>query len=180
MGVTNDIAGKGIHMGDPVEIVDYNPLWAEKFMQLKARVVRTLGESLAVAVEHVGSTAVPGLAAKPVIDIDVVVPSTIEIPAAIEGLTTLGYRHEGEKGINGRVAFHWPPGEERHHLYVCPSDSPELRRHLDFRNFLRAHPEEIRRYADLKRSLAAQFRNDRIAYNEGKGNYVREVLAKVH
>lgn len=93
-------------------------------------VLDALGEELALAVEHVGSTAVPGLAAKPVVDIDAVVPSAEDVPLAVERLERAGYRHEGDLGIPGREAFEPPADAPWHHLYVLAADSEELRRHL--------------------------------------------------
>ncbi|MHB0886957.1 MAG: GrpB family protein [Bacillota bacterium] len=162
-------------MPEPVIIIDYDPEWPRRFAVLKARAASALGD-LAVAIEHVGSTAVPGLAAKPIIDIDVVVGSAADVPPAIERLAAIGYVHEGEKGIPGREAFRWPAGEARHHLYLLARNNPELRRHLAFRDYLRAHPDAAREYGELKRRLAGRFRDDREAYTEGKTEFVTRVL----
>src|ERR1700677_1324327 len=122
---------------DPVLIQDYDPAWPEAFSKLAARVKAALN-SLAVTVEHIGSTAVPGLAAKPIIDLDVVLASAADLPEAIRLLATIGYVHEGDLGIPGREAFRSPPGEPRHHLYLLATGAAELRRHLAFRDALRA------------------------------------------
>ena len=165
-------------ISDAIEVHPYDPHWPQQFAETAARVRQALGTSLIVAMEHVGSTAVPGLAAKPVIDLNLVIPSTAELPTAITGLATIGYVHEGDKGIPGRDAFRWPPGEPRHHLYVCAAASAELRRQLLFRDYLRAHSEEARQYERLKRELAARFREDRLAYSEGKTPFIQAVLRK--
>src|SRR5262245_17837584 len=102
---------------DPLVIQDYDPLWRDRFAVLAARTQTALG-GLALRIEHVGSTAVPGLAAKPVVDLDVVVAAHADVNEAIRRLERLGYAHKGNAGIEGREAFQWPPGEERHHLYV--------------------------------------------------------------
>jgi len=139
-----------------------------------------------LAVEHVGSTAVPGLAAKPIIDIDVVIRSRDELGEVVAALSGAGYEHQGDLDVPGREAFRrggpdvprdgtgrvWPP----HHLYVCHTDSDELRRHLAFRDFLRTHPDHAKRYAELKRSLAARCADDRETYTEGKSAFVWEVI----
>jgi GrpB-like predicted nucleotidyltransferase (UPF0157 family) len=166
----------GAPMPDPVVIVAYDPRWPETFHALRQRIVDVLGE-VAPSVEHVGSTAVPGLAAKPIIDLDVVV-QLADLPIAIVRLATLGYAHEGERGVPGREAFRWPPGEPRHHLYVCPAGSPELRRHLLFRDYLRTHPEAAAAYAALKRDAAHRFREDRGAYTAAKDPFVEDVLRR--
>jgi GrpB-like predicted nucleotidyltransferase (UPF0157 family) len=127
-------------------------------------------------VEHIGSTAVPGLAAKPVVDIDVIV---CDVPAAIRGLASLGYSHEGDLGIVGREAFRWPPGETRHHLYVMAEASLELKRHVAFRDALRADRALRERYAELKRSLAAQHPQDRNRYTEGKSAFITAALREL-
>lgn len=115
----------------PVEIVDYDPQWPATFCQLRDRIAAVLGP-LAIRIEHVGSTAVPGLAAKPIIDLDVVIGSRINLPAVISRLGALGYDHEGDLGIPGREAFITPPGAPAHHLYVCAADSLNLRATLPF------------------------------------------------
>jgi GrpB-like predicted nucleotidyltransferase (UPF0157 family) len=120
-------------MPGPVLIVDYDPHWPDLFEELRAPVVAALGD-LIVCVEHVGSTAVPGLAAKPIIDMDVVVPSVADIPEAIRRLAILGYVHRGDLGISGREALTSPAGKPSHHLYVCALDSEELRRHRSLRD----------------------------------------------
>ncbi|HEY3322487.1 MAG TPA: GrpB family protein [Planctomycetota bacterium] len=162
-------------MGAPIDVVDYDKRWPQIFEALRLRVVTTLG-SVALAVEHVGSTSVPGLAAKPIIDMDVVVGSEAAVPVAIQRLATLGYVHRGNLGVAGREAFQSPPDAPAHHLYVCAADAEALRRHLCFRNFLRAHPDEARAYAELKKTLALRFRNDRDAYTEAKTGFVLAVL----
>src|SRR5271168_241502 len=106
-------------MTNPVIVVDYDLQWAEVFAELRSTLAAALG-GLAVAIEHVGSTAVPGLPAKPIIDIDVVVPSPAKVPEAIARLATIGYVHQGDLGIAGREAFASPPNTPAHHLYVCP------------------------------------------------------------
>ena len=162
-------------VSDPVYIAEYNPAWPRKFEALARRVRAGLGD-LVRRVEHVGSTAVPGLPAKPVIDLDVVVASRIEMPGAIEKLAAIGYAHRGDLGVEGREAFRVPPGEERHHLYLLPDGAEELARHLAFRDALRADSRLRDEYAALKRRLADQYRNDRPAYTAGKTDFVESVL----
>jgi GrpB-like predicted nucleotidyltransferase (UPF0157 family) len=162
---------------EPVAVVDYDPRWPTEFERLRARAAAALGD-LAVAIEHVGSTAVPGLAAKPVIDLDVVVRRPEDVAHAIERLASIGYVHSGDLGLPGREAFAWPEGEERHHLYVCAEGAEPLRLHLALRDHLRSHPEDAARYAAVKRELAARHRHDRIAYTDGKDEVIREILAR--
>ncbi len=172
----------------PVVIVSHNPAWPLQFAALRQVLQDALG-GLSEAIEHVGSTSVLGLAAKPIIDVDVVIHSRDELSEAIRRLGALGYTHEGDLGVPGREAFaraddqtpldssgrRWP----EHHLYVCAKDSLELARHLVFRDYLRANPGTALAYGDLKLRLAERYRNDREAYTEGKAAFVEEVLRKV-
>lgn len=164
----------------PVVVVEYDPRWPHAFERLRERVAAALG-NLAVAIEHVGSTSVPELAAKPIVDLDVVVPSAEEVPEAIRRLATIGYAHQGDLGIPGREAFNGPPGEAglpAHHLYVCPADGAELHRHLAFRDYLRRHPDAVAAYTAIKREGAGRFPDDRDAYQEYKSAVVREILER--
>jgi GrpB-like predicted nucleotidyltransferase (UPF0157 family) len=160
-----------------VLVLDYDPNWPVVFQSLRKRIAETLGD-MAAAIEHVGSTAVPNLAAKPIIDIDVLLASEAMLPAAIERLASLGYIHQGNLGVPEREAFLAPAGDPLHHLYVCPPRSAEFRRHLAFRNYLRAHPQDAKVYGELKRALASQFREDRPGYVNAKGEYVEELTSR--
>ena len=164
-------------MGEPVEIAEYDPGWAAFFAARRDAIAAALGP-LAQRIEHVGSTSVPGLAAKPIVDMDVVIAARDDLAPVIERLSGLGYLHEGDLGVAGREAFAAPEGLPRHHLYVCAADSRELARHLAFRDYLRAHPEAVRAYAELKRSLAARQRDDREAYTSAKTEFVEQVLTR--
>ena len=157
-------------MPDPIVIIDYSPAWPLEFERLRDRAAAAVG-NLAIAIEHVGSTAVPGLAAKPVIDLVIVVEPE-DVQAAIDRLTVIGYVHQGNLGVEGREAFGVPEGERRHHLYVSPTDSQELRAQLAFRNRLRADPELAAEYEALKRELAWRFRDDRVGYTDAKTAFV--------
>lgn len=124
-----------------------------------------------------GSTAVPGLAAKPVIDLDVVIADRTDLSALIKRLRPLGYHHEGDLGVPGREAFTTPAGAPPHHLYVCAVGTPVLNRHLAFCDTLRANAELAQAYGDLKRDLAAKLDDDRAGYTEAKTRFVEDVLA---
>src|SRR5262245_8084049 len=101
-----------------VVVVDYDRAWPEMFAALRAWLWPVVGD-LASSIEHIGSTSVPGLAAKPIIDFDIVVPSAERVPAVIERLAGLGYRHRGDLGVPGREAFYRPRSTLAHQLYVC-------------------------------------------------------------
>ena len=164
-------------MPEPVVIVDYDPDWPRLFDEFSAPLFAELGD-LIVAVEHVGSTAVPGLVAKPIIDLDLVVPSASDIPLAVARLAVLGYVHLGDVGIPGREAFLWPAQKARHHLYVCPVDSEELDRHRSFRDYLLTHPDEANAYGALKKAAAIRYSDDRDAYVGAKSSFVESVLKR--
>ncbi len=162
----------------PVTLVErYSPDWPNRFTTLKNRFETKLRGHI-VAIEHVGSTSVPGMTAKPIIDIDIVIEEG-QFETVKSLLGTLGYFHQGDLGIPQRDAF-GPTDVDlkkslpQHHPYVCPETSPELKRHLAFRDFLRRSPEYVRRLSNLKWELALKFENDRQAYMDGK-----EVLCKV-
>jgi GrpB-like predicted nucleotidyltransferase (UPF0157 family) len=159
---------------EPVDVVDYDPTWPEEFERLKSRVVAVLGDE-AVVVEHVGSTAVPGLAAKPVVDLYAVV---VDIARASALLRTVGYVPEGELGVPGRLGFAWPDGERRHHLYICHPNHAGLESVVRFRDYMRNHDREASEYSELKRELAISHRNDRDAYAAGKGDFIAAVLER--
>jgi GrpB-like predicted nucleotidyltransferase (UPF0157 family) len=159
-----------------IELVEYDPEWPRQYEAVAARIRSALGNR-AIVLEHAGSTSVPGLAAKPVIDIDVVVRSAEDVPVTIERLRKLGYVYQGEKGIPGRAAFMRPPHTPRHHLYVVVAGSKPHADHVQFRDFLRHHPEVMREYADLKRALASDHGGDRAGYTEAKAAFIERVLA---
>ena len=156
-----------------VVLAEYDPAWPAAFAALAARAAAALPQEAPIParIEHVGSTAIPGMPAKPVIDLDVVVGAA-DLPRAIARLAALGYVHEGDGGLPGREAFRWPPGEARHHLYVCTPDTPAYRDHVLFRDYLRARPEVAAAYAALKRALAARHAADRAAYQAGKAAFI--------
>lgn len=159
-----------------IEIVDYDPAWPAVFAGIRDRVADALA-GLARRIEHVGSTAVPGLAAKPIIDLTVVVDSLDHLPAVIGRLDPLGYRHEGDLGVMGRQAFATPAGAPAHHLYVCAADDQNLLEVLAFRDYLRTHPDTARAYAELKYFLAQRFRDDRSGYTDAKSAFITGVVA---
>lgn len=134
---------------------------------------------MTAAIEHVGSTAVPGLAAKPIIDMDVLLISATDLQLVIAKLACVGYEHRGDLGVAGREAFRTPPNDLPHHLYVCPSGSAEYRRHISFRDHLRTHPTDANSYASLKRELVRKFGDDREAYTKAKSTFVAEILRRL-
>ena len=159
-----------------VRVVPYDKAWKPAFEEIRREIEAALGE-LIVGVEHVGSTSVEGLSAKPCIDIDVVIEDRSVLDLVISGLADIGYIHEGDLGIAGREAFKYSgkPHLMTHHLYVCTEDCEELRRHVAFRDFLRSEPEAARRYGEVKKRAAELFSNDIDKYIEYKSSCIEEL-----
>ena len=144
-----------------VMVLSYDAAWKNAFEAIRSESADALG-ALAIGIEHVGSTSVEGLSAKPCIDLDVVIRDRADLDAVVGRLGAIGYFHEGNLGIPGREAFGYTdkPHLMKHHLYVCSADSEELRRHLVFRDFLRSHPEAAAEYGEVKMRAAELFPND--------------------
>jgi len=169
-------------------VEDYDPGWVEEFTLLKSVYQEQLSH-LSIDVQHVGSTAIPGCAAKPVIDIDIIVDNNDNVKRSIELLAPLGYRYQGDLGVLDRQAFDRedntvPYAEGRtwtydHNMYVCLAGATSLRNHLAFRDYLRSNPEEVSEYSELKRRLASEYPHDIDSYIEGKCDFIVGILAKV-
>jgi len=162
-----------------IVVAPYDPSWPAAFEAIRDELASALGDCV-LGIEHVGSTSVPGLAAKPVIDIDIIVQDDTAFELAKTRLAAIGYRHEGDLGIKDRQVFQYDGKEHLmlHHLYVCPAYSAELARHIAFRDTLRANPAERDWYAEVKRLAAKHYTNDINAYILAKGPCVKEILEK--
>ena len=158
-----------------IEVVDYDPAWPLDFQQKKAQLLQTLGDLL-VAVEHAGSTSVPGLAAKPVVDIWAALRAPLE-RHHIDAMAGIGYEYLGEAGMAGHDLF-VKRSRLPCNLHCYPAGHPEWARHLAFRDWLRTHPAGAADYASLKRELAERFRCDRLAYTEAKSDFIEAALAQ--
>ena len=158
----------------------YSPLWPAIF-DVEARDLAALMDG-AVRIEHIGSTAVPGLGAKPIVDIMVGAPDLAFIDARIPALQARGYRYvpEFERAMPDRRYFTRSDGQPGNfHLHAVALDSPFWRSHLAFRDALRADPALAASYWKLKQRLAARHPNDRAAYADGQGAFIHEVLGKI-
>ena len=167
-------------MSTSVVIVDYDPRWPSKYEEEKDRILGAIGD-VAVAIEHIGSTAVPGLGAKPIIDVMVAVSRLADAERCIEPLQEIGYEYVPEYNdvIPERRYLHKGPPEARtYHLHMVELTSGFWERHLLFRDSLRVHPEEAQRYDQLKKDLAAKFGSDRDRYTEAKTSFIESVIAK--
>jgi GrpB-like predicted nucleotidyltransferase (UPF0157 family) len=161
---------------EPIRIVPYDPAWPERFERERQALEDAIDEWIDGGVHHVGSTAVPGLAAKPVIDILVGVRSLAESRACFERLGRLGYLYAPYR----REEMHWfckpNPNRRTHHLHLVPTGSERFNDELAFRDYLRTHRERAEEYGALKRGLAKELVNDREGYTEAKGEFIRATL----
>ena len=159
-----------------VLVLPYDPKWKSVFENIKQEIVIVIGD-LIVGVEHVGSTSVDGLSAKPCIDIDVVIKDYSVFDDVVDKLGAIGYIHEGNLGIEDRDAFKYldKPHLETHHLYVCPQQSKELYRHITFRDFLRRTPEAVKKYSAVKEKAAQLFPYDIEKYIAYKSPCIEEL-----
>lgn len=159
-----------------VIVLPYDEAWVTGFEMIRAELENALGD-LIIGIEHVGSTSVKGMSAKPCIDIDVVISDRSVLEGVINRLAAIGYIHEGDLGIEGREAFKYTdkPHLMTHHLYVCPINSAELHRHITFRDFLRQNPKAVKKYSRTKERAAKLFSNDIDKYMEYKSPCIEEL-----
>lgn len=159
-----------------VTVLPYDSTWKTDFETIKTEIENAAGDLL-LAVEHVGSTSVEGMSAKPCIDIDIVIRDYTVFDAVKQKLHAIGYIHEGDLGIPDRHAFKYTdkPHLQTHHLYVCPANSAELHRHITFRDFLRAHPEAVREYSAVKEAAARLFPDNIDGYIAYKSPCIAEL-----
>lgn len=161
-----------------VVVEKWNSKWKDEF----ERIVDSLGEDViynSVKIEHVGSTSVEGLSAKPIIDLDIVIENDkFEIIKRL--LNDKGYEHEGDLGIEGREAFSYSGKEElmTHHLYVCPKDSKELFKHITFRDFLKSNPALASEYSKVKEQAAVLYPDDIDKYMEFKSEIIEKIYKR--
>ena len=161
-----------------VVVEKWNPQWKYEY----EKIVASLGKDIiynSIKIEHVGSTSVEGLSAKPVIDLDIVIEKD-KFAIIKELLNKKGYEHEGDLGIEGREAFSYSGKEElmTHHLYVCPKDSKELFKHITFRDFLKNNPALAAEYSKVKEQAAVLYPDDIDKYMEFKSKIIEKIYKK--
>jgi len=157
-----------------ISVVDYDSAWPALFDAESKLLHRTLGHA-AHAIHHIGSTAVPGLAAKPIIDILLEVTALDALDALNQRMESIGYSAKGEFGIPGRRYFQKGGDDRTHHLHAFARGDFNLARHLAFRDYLRGHPEVAREYGELKRAVAKTCENDIGRYCDGKDAFVKNI-----
>ena len=163
-------------MSRPVILAAHDPQWSDLAAQESARISDVL-RSILVAIHHIGSTAVPGIKAKPVIDLLVVVTDLDALDLQASALSEIGYQPRGDFGIPGRRFFTKDTsGLRSHHLHCFAAGDPHIERHLLFRDYLRAHPESATQYQEFKEALAVRFSNDSEAYAEAKTPFIEQII----
>jgi GrpB-like predicted nucleotidyltransferase (UPF0157 family) len=164
---------------DPIVVVPFDSGWAFEFQAMGARLRGALGGS-ARRIDHIGSTAVPGLDAKPVIDIQISVGSLVPEEPFRAPLVSLGFLYQAENSDRAKRFFREPPGTRRVHVHVRAAGSFDEQLNLLFRDFLRTHADARSEYAAGKRALAARFRGDRDGYVQAKEPLVWSLLQRAH
>ncbi len=163
------------------KIEEYNPEWSEWFSQLKVYFEQYLS-GLIIRIEHIGSTAVPNIVAKPIVDMDIVLEEE-NFDKVKNKLEELGYIHQGDLGIEERDAFKLLDNNVKqslppHHLYVCKKESKELKKHIIFREYLKRNSKAMNEYSKTKRELYKKYADNKEAYIEGKDSKVKVLLRK--
>jgi GrpB-like predicted nucleotidyltransferase (UPF0157 family) len=162
--------------GRVIVLAAHSTQWAPAFESEASAILEALSD-LSIELHHIGSTAIPNIVAKPVIDMLGIVPTVEDLDVRTLRLSALGYESLGEFGIPGRRYFRKdsPDGVRTHQLHAFAAGSPEIQRHLDFRDYLRAFPADAAAYAAFKRDLARRCGSDMAAYSDGKTEFVRGV-----
>jgi GrpB-like predicted nucleotidyltransferase (UPF0157 family) len=160
-----------------VVCVDYDPQWKDEFERVKTYLNSLLKDHV-IAIEHVGSTSVIGCAAKPILDIDLVIENSDDFDSVKMILESVGFAHRGNQGIEGREVFKrlFEDGFMAYHLYCCQKDALELLRHISLKNYLNDHPKVRDEYGELKKRLALMFPEQILDYMEGKDDFVKQML----
>ena len=160
-----------------VIVLPYDEKWKIEFERIEQELTLALDDCI-MAIEHVGSTSVEGLAAKPIIDIDIIIKDYNSFETVKNRLSEIGYTHEGDLGIKDRQAFKYEDKSHlmKHHLYVCPAYSEELKRHIAFRDYLTQHPNDRDWYGSVKMLAAKRYPEDINSYMIAKSPCAVEII----
>lgn len=168
-------------MSRPVRIVDYDPKWPILYEEEKRRIIEVVGHII-VRIEHIGSTAIRNLAAKPTIDIMVAVNRLSDAEKCIEPLSRIGYEYQPEQEVERPEERYFrkgqPPKEQHYHLHMVELTSDFWKRHLLFRDYLRTHPKTSQEYYELKKRLASKYGLDREGYTKAKTSFIESIVAR--
>ena len=160
-----------------VEVSKYNPVWVQQFTEEAAVLAGIFGKEI-IQIHHIGSTSVPGMSAKPIIDIMPVIRDLNQADSFNEKMEQAGYEAKGENGLPGRRYFQKGGDLRSHHVHMYEEGNPEIARHLAFRDYLRCRPDAARAYSERKEQLALLFPFDISGYIEGKASLVKEIEKK--
>jgi GrpB-like predicted nucleotidyltransferase (UPF0157 family) len=160
-----------------IEVVPHDSRWDEEYLR-EAELIKGVMKNEIVVIYHIGSTSIPGIYAKPIIDILIEVNDINKIDNYNKLMESVGYIAKGENGIEGRRYFIKGLYNRTHHIHVFQTGNSGITRHLNFRDYMIAHPEEAKYYEELKKELAARFRYDSEGYTDGKDAYIKEIDKK--
>lgn len=160
-----------------IEVVPYNPQWEEEYRR-EAKVVRNIMSEEIVETYHIGSTSIPNIHAKPIIDTLIGVKDIERVDKYNGKMEQLGYIVKGEYGIPGRRFFSKGLYNRTHHVHIFETGCSEIERHLNFRDYMIAHPKYVKHYGELKRQLAVKFRYDIEGYCNGKDAFIKDIDKK--
>lgn len=171
------VAGKmKVVMSRIVELHPHNPDWASEYETIAAQLTPIFGDQL-LLIEHIGSTAIPGIKAKPIIDILIAVTDIGLVAEIIPAMEALGYDYRGERGIPGRQYFRMEPDNSSGiHVHIYQQGHKGITEKLDFRDYMHTHPDRAQAYSQLKEDLALKYREDRPKYSESKAGFIVETI----
>lgn len=160
-----------------IDVVSYNPEWKEEYVKEESKLKNIFKDEL-LNIQHIGSTSIPGICAKPVIDILVVVRDINKVDILEDEMLKTGYFAKGEYGIKGRRFFVKGQINRTHNVHIYQLGHYEISNHLNFRDYLINHPEEAKNYEKLKKELSEEFKQDIDGYNEGKASFIKDTIRK--
>jgi GrpB-like predicted nucleotidyltransferase (UPF0157 family) len=159
-----------------VKMHPHNQDWAAEYQTIAAQLKPIFGKQL-LLIEHIGSTSIPGIKAKPIIDVLIAVTDIGRVTEIVPAMETLGYDFRGERGIPGRQYFRMEPDSSSGiHIHVYQQGHEAITEKLDFRDYMRTHPDRAQAYSQLKEKLAEKFRQDRVTYTESKADFIVETI----
>ncbi|WP_315120250.1 GrpB family protein [uncultured Clostridium sp.] len=160
-----------------IEVVPHDPKWKEEYLR-ESKIIHNIMKEEIIQIHHIGSTAIPGIEAKPIIDILIEVKDINNVDKYNNEMESLGYIPKGEYRIKGRRFLLKGLYNRTHHIHIFQSGNSEIHRHINFRDYLVAHPKEANQYSELKNELAKKFKYDIEAYCNGKDAFIKEIDKK--
>lgn len=177
LSVNTNIGKLAANQMRSMEVVPHNPLWKAEFTKEAVVISSIFGDEI-VKIHHIGSTAIVGIYAKPIIDILIEVRGINIIDNYNSQMQEIGYTSRGEWGISGRRYFIKGITQRTHHVHIYESGNPEIERHLKFRDYMNAHPDEASQYEKLKKELSEKYKHNPTEYTDGKDAFIKEIDRK--